>query len=621
MTFGRAPGDHHPSASSFGVGGAPAPGPQLDAPYAGGPADGFGGRGSQAAAPATPGAASRLAAPPAIDFGEAVAGEHPTRPCHVFNLHPTYEAYVAVSLTGSPELALVSAPDRLRPSHEGLGTPIVLMYQPTARAESRATLKVSAQWQTDVWPATTIEIPVTARAYAPGEKTHAEEATATAAATDGKRQAAADLAREGQLDAALARENRNPTPYPQGDANRLDAVYQDVKSVLATVTAQQRGAVDDVGREVDAFHRKVSRSQHGLLFNLAMFALDAATAGIAGSLAAGLSKRVSQLVRLPPRLDDVYGAAVWSPARDAASNPPEAVALVVESFKQGFKQAGKAGREAAFSAGAQLPTDGVDSGETIDFFSGLASAVNHAGLDRELALIAAHAHLLPTLRAAPDVAVATMEAMHEELLLTIGVAKETQKDEARLAWMRFLSQHALGSLDARQATALGLVPGAGAAPITDVRGAEAPPREGEPMARLDGVLDLEFEADYVAPEGPVTVKKARMTGVHARMVETLLRRPLRELGLVIRAHGTAPGAAVLPVTVVRDEAGNIRFTDETGAAGQPSTWLSRKGGSVHASPERQRLGAVKLMDELLDQRVGELVESHKVDTDHQEQRR
>ncbi len=618
MTFGRSPADHHPSASSSGAG--PASGPQLDAPYAGGPADGYGGRGPQPAV-ATTGASSRLAAPPAIDFGDVVAGEHPTESRYVFNLHPTYEAQIRVSLVGSPELNLVSAPDRLRPSHEGLGPPIVLMYQPTARAESKATLAISAQWQTDVWPATTIEIPMTARAYAPGEKSHGEEATAAAKETDAKREAAADGARDRQLDAGLARELRNDAPYPQGDATRLDAVYQDVKAVLATVTAEQRDAVDDVGREVDAFHRKVSRSQHGLLYSLAMFALDAATAGIAGALAAGLSKRVSQLVRVPPRVDDVYGAAVWSPARDVAANPPAAVALVVESFKQGFKQAGKAGREAAFSAGARTSADGVASGETIDFFSGLASTVNDAGLARELALIETHTHLLPTLRSAPDVAVATMEAMHAALLEAKAKAKPLQTGEARLAWMRFLSQHALGSLDPKQAAGLGLEPGAGATPITDVRGAAAPPREGEAMDRLDGVLDLEFEADYVAPEGPVTIKRARMTGIHPKMVETLQGCTLRELGVVIRAHGTAPGAAVLPVTVVRDEAGNVRFTDETGAAGQPSTWLSRKGGSVHASPERQRLGAVKLMDELLDKRIGELLNGGEVETGHQEQRR
>jgi hypothetical protein len=137
------------------------------------------------------------------------------------------------------------------------------------------------------------------------------------------------------------------------------------------------------------------------------------------------------------------------------------------------------------------------------------------------------------------------------------------------------------------------------------------------MQKVDGVLEVEFVADYHAPRTPVTVRNARMTGIHPNMLATLRSRPLRDLGIVIRAHGSAPGLAVFPVVVVRDEAGNVRFVDDTGAAGQPSTWLARKGGSTEATPERAHRGAIALMDELLDSTLDQLV-PRGVTTDHEE---
>lgn len=663
MTFGRRPDDR--SSSSVAFGSAPAADRPLDAPYGGAVADGFGSYGprgeglggSRAAAadvdPAVhrPGghgngdwgvpapeilpvggnpvggggapaaavdpASARLVGPPRIDFGEIVTGECATEDRQIFNLHPTYEAAVNVSLSGSPDLLLIGKPDRLHPSREGLGTPVTIAYQPNRRERASAVLRVTARWQTDAWPETTIEILVIGAAHAPGEPSHAQEEAAAVARAGEQQTAAADAARTRQLDDALARENQNDAPYAQGADNRLLEVYERAQHQLELLTAEQRQGVDDVGKEVDAFHRLVPRSQHSLLFDLAMFALDAATAGIAGALAVKLSKVVSHVVPGAARADDIHGAVVWSPGREKVDNPGSA-AMLVESFKQAFKQAGKAGRETAFGQGAEAAVDGIASGETLDFFSGLASAVNWSATGRADALTHFRSQLLPTLRVDPEQAIAQMEEMCHQFADLADDAKGFQKDETRLAWMRFLSQHALGSLSAKQAAGLGLAPGADGAAITDVRGAAVPPMDGGAMASVDGMLDLAFEADYDTPERAVRVKQGRLTGVHLNMIETIKSRPLRELGIVIRAHGTVASGAP-PIVVVRDEAGNVRFTDETGAVGQPSTWLSRKGGSLRPSPERQRLGAIALMDQLLDQTIVQLGAS--IETDHQDRGR
>lgn len=634
MTFGRSP-----SNGPFSTGFGPAPATRfdspLDAPYADGRADGFGGRGPDAdgfgaptlqagqaaSAPATEiaqqataaSAGQRLAAPPAIDFGEVVTGEHPTATGHVFNLHPTYEAHLQVSLAGSPDVALVSHPDRLRPSKEGPGVPIALMYQPTKRAVSRATLTVTATWQMDAWPKTTVEIPVTARAYAPGERTHAEEDAAQAADAAAHAKAVADRTRDEELERRTIADNNRKERYPDGAKNAFDDEFEEAKAALELMTDEQANGVDEAGEEATAYRRQIQRKDPSALFAVAMFGIDMATAGIVGSLAARLGSVVSQKVKVPPRPEAYGDALIWSGTRDVALNPPEAVALVVESFKSGLKDAGKSGRKAAFATEHGGTPAGADSGARIEFFSEQRSALARAKRERAHVLIDAMRHLRPLLRSAPDEASRQMRRIREELQGVAAEAKKLQAIESRLAWMRYLSQNELGSLDTDEAKALGLQPGAHGESITDTRGALELPREHDRVHDIDGVLDIEFVADYDHPEAPVAAKGARIAGIHASMIRRLLQRTPRALGVVVRAHGTAPGHAVFPLTVVRDEAGNVRLRDETGAAGQASTWLSRKGGSMQATPERQRLGAVKLMDELIDTPLADL---GKVETDH-----
>lgn len=601
MTFGRSPTDH---SSSTGFGPGPGLDARPDAPYADAVHDGFGGRARPVAPAAVPD--TRLAAPPAIDFGEAVAGEPMTESRYVFNLHPSHEAQLSSALVGSPDFALVSKPDRLRPSGEGLGTPFVLRYQPTKRAESRAKLTLAASWQMGVWPATTIEIPVVGKAYAPGEPTHAEEAATAAAGAAARAKAATDEQAETALEDRTVRDNRITAPYPQGAFNDFDSSYEDAKVSLALVTDEQENGVGEADAEATSYRRAIPKHDDDLLFSLAMFGIDMAIAGLVGSLAARLGARVSQKITVGPRGEEFGGGVIWNGTREKALNPPESVALVVESFKQGLKDAGKSGRKAVFAGDHHGAAAGADSTARIAFFSGQRSVLTRSKAARGHALNDAMRHLRPLLRSAPEEATAAMRAIREELELAASRAKEGQATESRVAWMRFLSQSALGSLDPDEAQDLGLRPGRHGESITDTRGATAPPREHEKMQDFDGVLTIEFRADYNHPEEAVTVQSARMTGVHHDMLDKLMTKSPRELGVVVRAHGKADGLAVLPITVIRDEAGNVRFTDDTGAPGQAASWLSRKGGSLHTSPERQRLGAIKLMDELMDRPLADL---------------
>lgn len=585
------------------------------------------------AARLTAAATMRIAAPPVIDFGEVVAGENPTESRPIYNLHPTHLAGVHISVTGSPDIALLSAPDRLRPSREGSDAPVVLRYLPTKRSDSRATLKIHATWQQGVWPATDVEVPVIGKAYAAGEKPHGEEAAARARADDRARADAAAATHDAELDAAVVKDNAVHDGYPQGIENQLVDQFNAAKDMLDKVTLLQLAGIEAAAAEAAAFRRKIPHADPSLLFTLAMFGLDMATAGLAGAIARRVSTAMSQVTRtLPqPRLERGRVVAPGQYERPTMDREPEElVAFVADALKQGIKDAGKAARKAATGRDAGKGEDGevaTSDDPRINFFTEQTVALAAADGDRKASANLALTRLRPLLRSRPDAAVAGMAGIVDGFREMAADAHHVQSDQSRFAWMRFLAQSSLGALDAKQAGALGLEPGAEGEPITDIRGAIAPPREHEALERFDGVLDLEFEADVHEPSAPVKVVGASMTGVTGAMADRLRERHLAELGVVIRAHGRAPGLANLPISVVRDEAGNLRFTDETGAPGVSASWLARKGGGVHDSEERRRLGAAKLMEEVMVVPLAEIVlegqdkKGVSITTDHDERRR
>jgi hypothetical protein len=54
---------------------------------------------------------------------------------------------------------------------------------------------------------------------------------------------------------------------------------------------------------------------------------------------------------------------------------------------------------------------------------------------------------------------------------------------------------------------------------------------------------------------------------------------------------------VTALEAIRDEAGNVRYSDETGAPGMPGNWFARKAGEPNGGPDAAARGARKLMDE------------------------
>ncbi|HEX4450513.1 MAG TPA: hypothetical protein VH143_06555, partial [Kofleriaceae bacterium] len=185
-------------------------------------------------------------------------------------------------------------------------------------------------------------------------------------------------------------------------------------------------------------------------------------------------------------------------------------------------------------------------------------------------------------------------------------AMKEQAQASALHWIQYVAQASIGSVSA-DAVRADHGRTAGQETLTNVARANAAPTTHGDPAKLAGLVDLEFVASSARPQEPAMLRRVFVQGVSNAIAQRLANGPsLLATGLAVRAHGVSrEGDAVLPVTVVRDEGGNLRYTDDSGAAGMPGPrWLARKAGATRDSIDDEMRGARILMeDELMANRV------------------
>jgi hypothetical protein len=320
---------------------------------------------------------------------------------------------------------------------------------------------------------------------------------------------------------------------------------------------------------------------------LAFWALDGASAGLAAGLTTAIGERLRAITATPRR---------WAP------HP-----RTIDTFQEGFKvlfeiraaDAAKAQVQGVFGNAAPGQADRAET--ALYFFREQELTLNRVKDARRKALTRAYYGLMPGLRTDGQATLKAMENAVAALTTLQGVAAKVQAHHARLAWMSYLSQSVVGSRTSEELRRARLRPMPEGGPVTDLRGISETAPPGGLVTPIDGVLEVEIEADYRAPTRPVKVLSVRCTGVTRPLVEAVFKQHgprLRGLPLVVRAAGRAPGMAEFAVNVVKDEAGNVGFTDNTAAAGQPSKWLARKAGKWESAAQQE--GARTLMDEVLD---------------------
>jgi hypothetical protein len=209
-----------------------------------------------------------------------------------------------------------------------------------------------------------------------------------------------------------------------------------------------------------------------------------------------------------------------------------------------------------------------------------------------------NALMVTTMKTDPNAAIRVMKAATDGVQKEKLSVQEMQLQATFQHWASYVAQSALGSVERP-----------GAAPVIDMTAANVtagehaanrPAGEDHALATFDGLVDLAFEI-ATRPQEPVRLISAKISGVRNAVADALVLNGKLRPGVAVRAY-----AAGAPITIVRDEAGQITFTDHMGLAGERESWLSRKAGHIRPSVEAQRKGARMLLDELLASELPEI---------------
>jgi hypothetical protein len=517
---------------------------------------------------------SRIGAPVVVDLGDMDTGQPSHHSVNVANLDHDMAAIVHIELEGPPSLVVAGKPAQLRPSRDGFvpDQMIDIAFEPTAKGRVVGHLHVNLQWTDGSHEERAIEIRGAAHAF--DQPTIAQDEAAQRRSADEKSEAAECARNEAALDRQIhEQEQARDLHVDQGPMHGLEARKGALEAAWKDLYGARSEAVSTVSQEMVKYRRKASpQDDSSVAIKLALAALDIVTVGIAGAIADGVKAAAG---------DDV---------------PKLLTTLLSSGVKEGIKLGADAAKKGVSSALAAKPAEHVSppgneasQDPQAAFFATEVGAVemgDHANqVSNRVAQRAADA-LIPTLRTRPERALALMDNAAKAVAKNVDAAKSGQLTSTRSHWLQYLAH-----------TNAGTVEGDSGERVTNTEQLLAPAtkRDG-----IDGVIDVKFRANLARAEEPVEVVGVRLNGVAKGFAEGVFDKHLDvQMPMPLRAIGEASSTnAKLPITVVRDEAGAIRFDDDTAPAGQTSDWLARHAGELHATPGGQLRGARRLVDEI-----------------------
>jgi hypothetical protein len=499
---------------------------------------------------------------------------------NVFNVEVN-DAYVRVSYEGSPSIALVSAPSRLRPSKDGFdpGAVIRLAFQPTAKGRANGTVIVHAAWQNGIRAPVDLKIPIEAAAHEVGGRSIAEDEAEERARKQEEREQRRKQEEIAHADTRTReRVKKNAPLYGSGEAQKqLQRAQKRVEDALLDVFDSRKTGVETAEKEAAKFDRRKPEHDEDLLVRLAWAALDVASVGIAGALG------------------DVVKTALSKSTKNTAI-----VAFFTESVKDVAKRGGKAAIGAVKGKGAPKNQPGGSSDPLIAFFQTEKLSLIPQGRQKATAVAErTFDQLEPLLASSEEDRVRAVDTMDGIASSVKDLAKDEkpanlQAQASAMHWVQYMAQMSLGSVTAQEARATGKRSLKHGESTTNIAAANtASTSSGAPSAH-DGLLDIEFHADVFHPERPATIVHARIHGVSNAIAQRLAEASLLTAGVPVRAY-SRPGGATLEV--IRDEAGNVDYVDNTGAPGMPGNWFARKVGEPHGGLDAELRGARKLIEQ------------------------
>lgn len=555
----------------------------------------------------------------------------------MFNVEAN-DAYVRVSYEGSPAVTLVSAPARLRPSKEGVDPAgaIRLAFSPMAKGRVNGTIVVRAAWQNGIRPPVDLRIPIEAAAHEVGGMSNDEQEAEDRARKEEARQRQLEQDETARADERKRERIENDEPLHGTGAAReaLRTAQKHVEDALLDVFDSRKEGVNTAEKEAAKFNRRKPEHEDDLLLRLAFAALDVASVGIAGMLGKtvelALSKPMKTAAHGLPQVGKRFPVG-RQPERE--HTPSRAiVSFFTDSVKDVAKRGGKAvtgalkGKEAAKEdprhGASGHPEPGTSSDPLIAFFQTERISLIPQGRPKASAVAERTFDELEPLLASPEHRVKAVEAMEgiarniRAKLVNNQQPANEQAHASAMHWVQYVAQTSLGSVTAEESRAAGKRTQRHGESTTNVAAANtAPTSRGAPSAH-DGLLDIEFEADRFHPEVPATIVHARIHGVSNAIAKRIADASLLTAGIPVRAY-SRPGAATLEV--VRDEAGNVDYVDNTGAPGMPGNWFARKAGEPLGGRDAALRGARKLIEqELMATELGKITlndRPFKIETD------
>jgi hypothetical protein len=505
-----------------------------------------------------------IAIAPVIDLGDLEVGKHVFVDVPIFNLDLSAQAGASVHLATptrldgtKPEIVLISAPERVRPSREGSlpDQQIRLRFEPPAEGHYETSLTVTLAWQLGGPEPETVVVPVRGAGHAPGTSSleeRAKEAKERSELEQEKRALDRKL-RDNSNAVGSHLESRDTTNI----TNRFQTAYKDVfDNRVQGIDAAAKSALN---------YRRIVRHEPSLAKELAMIGIELAT----GIISAGV------------------GAAVEAALFEAIE--VEVISKVAaEAVKDGVK-VGLTPREA--STIEITPTH--DAG-AIEFFLREEGALANGEYEAMQAATSVADLFIPLFDRNPHVATKLSKAAADAIAASADHASAIQEQQSSEQWVRYVAHTSLGGR--QDDKALTAVENAG----------QAPTAEG-PTRWFDGLVDISFTASTRDPRETAAVASARLTGIGKNTVALIAREPLLDSPIPIRATGApTENEAVLSLAVTRNEAMELSFTDQVGVPWMPSHWFERKGDGD------AREGAKRLLADLLAQPLGGKLESDDV---------
>ena len=518
----------------------------------------------------------RIAAPDALEFGDIETTESRIQDVFVFNVHRE-PATVSVMLDAAPALQIVERPSLLRPSHEGFdpGSAIRVAYSPHDSAVHDGKLVVSLRWSDGATQ--TVKIKIQAAAHRRTEPTHAERASQAATA----RQDEEMKSTQAKIAAAHEVTVRKAEKGASGIRPPIEFGYQKLLTAAELFCSNQAAGVSDAAGKVSLYSRRQAAASVDppIAITIIKAALEVATGRLSGLVTAGFNKLTE-----PRQFKQWQKGTTANVGSSVLSGFASTIGTALTSSSR-FIQSRITWQPDETSGG------GDPGGEAqVDFFTQQLKALNASTADRKNRLVDLERALMPlNTPELADLAREMLEALAHAFTTAAEEAVEIQAYETTRQWARFVSHASLGSVGASEAKRKGLSVGGDGGSIAKMDKALLGSQ------RHPGMIDLEFAADMLRPAGPIRYTSARIFGLSeasARILK-LDQLPLRSAGLPMRLRAT-PASSPVSVTITRDEAGNVAFTDESGAVGMPTKWLSRRGhGRDDAAAYRAALALIE----------------------------